>query len=139
MARLLLTVCGGRYSLNRKKRKHIMKSKSLRSALFAVSTVLVAASAVTLAARPAYADTPTRESAGEMIDDTVITTKVKAAFVQDETVSALRINVTSTKGIVQLSGFANSALEADRAAEVARKVPGVKQVKNDILLKQQTQ
>lgn len=56
-------------------------------------------------------------------------------FVQDEKVSALRINVTSNKGIVQLSGFANSPQEAARAAEVARKIPGVKDVKNDILLK----
>jgi osmotically-inducible protein OsmY len=71
-----------------------------------------------------------------MFDDSVITTKVKAAFVQDETVSALRINVTSEKGVVQLSGFANSAREADRAAELAREIAGVREVKNDILLKQ---
>lgn len=116
-----------------------MKTKSLHSALVAASaTLLVAASAAALVARPAHAaDTPTQESAGEMVDDTVITTKVKAAFVQDEKVSALRINVTSYKGVVQLSGYANSAQEADRAAAVARTVPGVKQVKNDILLKQQ--
>jgi len=113
-----------------------MKSKSLDGALIVSSALLLAAAgAVTLAARPAYADTPTQGSAGQMVDDTVITSKVKAAFVEDEKVSALRINVTSYKGVVQLSGFANSAQEADRAAEVARKVPGVKQVKNDILLK----
>ena len=113
-----------------------MKSRSLNGALIAASAVVLAAGAVTLVARPAHADTPPQESsAGQMVDDTVITTKVKAAFVEDEKVSALRINVTSYKGVVQLSGFANSAQEADRAAEVARKVPGVKQVKNDILLK----
>lgn len=75
--------------------------------------------------------------AGEMLDDTVITSKVKAAFVVDDTVSALRINVTSNSGVVQLSGFANSTKEAERAAEVARKVAGVKDVKNDIVVKQQ--
>lgn len=113
-----------------------MKSKSFRSSLIAASaTLLVAGGASMLMARVAYADTPRQESAGEMLDDSVITTKVKAAFFQDEKVSALRINVTSEKGVVQLSGFANSSMEANRAAEVARKIPGVKDVKNDILLK----
>jgi osmotically-inducible protein OsmY len=114
-----------------------MKSKFTRSVFIAASaTLLAAAGAVTLAVRPAYADTTTQESAGGMIDDTVLTTKVKSAFVEDEKVSALRINVTTNKGIVQLSGFANSAQEANRAVELARQIPGVKDVKNDIELKQ---
>lgn len=121
-----------------------MKTRLLRSALCATSAaLLVTAGGVTSFARLAHAETPTQEKAekaptlsGEYFDDTVITTKVKAAFVQDDTVSALRISVTSNNGIVQLSGFANSPLEADRAAMVARQVPGVKQVKNDILVKQ---
>ena len=113
-----------------------MKSKSFRSTLTTISaTFLVAAASVALLVEVAHAETPRQESAGAMLDDTVITTKVKAAFVQDEKVSALRVNVTSNEGIVQLSGFANSALEVNRAAEIARKVPGVKDVKNDIILK----
>jgi hyperosmotically inducible protein len=113
-----------------------MKSKSIRRTLIASSaTLLLAASAAMLLARTAYADTPRQDSAGEILDDTVITTRVKSSFVQDATVSAMRISVSSNKGIVQLSGFANSQQEADRAAEIARKVPGVKDVKNDILLK----
>ncbi len=99
-----------------------MTSKLFCRTLAAISTALLVSAA--------HADTP-----GAMLDDTVITTKVKAAFVQDETVSALRINVTSSQGIVQLSGFANSRLEASRAVDVARKVAGVKDVKNDIILK----
>jgi hyperosmotically inducible protein len=114
-----------------------MKSGSFRGTLLAASaTMLVAGSAMMLLARTAYADTPRQESAGELLDDAVITTRVKAAFVQDETVSALRIKVTSSNGTVQLSGFANSLREVDRAAEIARGVPGVKNVSNDILLKQ---
>lgn len=114
-----------------------MKSESFRGTLLAASvTLLVAGSAVMLLTRTAYADTPRQESAGELLDDAVITARVKAAFVQDETVSALRIKVTSNSGTVQLSGFANSLKEADRAAEIAREVPGVKNVSNDILLKQ---
>lgn len=108
-----------------------MTSKSFRRTLTAISAaLLVAGASATLLTSAAHAETP-----GAMLDDTVITTKVKAAFVQDETVSALRINVTSNQGVVQLSGFANSRLEASRAADVARKVAGVKDVKNDIILK----
>ncbi len=81
------------------------------------------------------ASTSTQASAGEMIDDSVITTKVKAAFVEDKTVAAMNINVETYKGTVQLSGFANSASEMSRAVEIARSVKGVKSVKNDIRLK----
>lgn len=128
-----------------------MKSNSVRGALCVTSATLVVA--IAGVASPVYAasstaagtteksaaDTGTSKTrrAGELLDDTVITSKVKAAFVQDDTVSALRINVTSNSGIVQLSGFANSPKEAERAAKVAREVPGVKDVKNDIVVKQQ--
>lgn len=81
------------------------------------------------------AGTPTRESAGERIDDSVITTKVKALYVEDKTVSALGINVETFKGVVQLSGFADNQTEVDRAVELARGVKGVNSVKNDIRLK----
>ncbi|MDD5248902.1 MAG: BON domain-containing protein [Rhodocyclaceae bacterium] len=126
-----------------------MKAKSLRSAFIATSaTLLAVASAIPLTVTSAYADTPmqnsadpqdstsgAKESTGQMIDDTAITTKVKSAFVRDQKVSALDISVKSDNGIVQLSGFANSAQEADRAAELARQVPGVKEVQNNIELK----
>lgn len=78
------------------------------------------------------AGTSTQESTGEYLDDSAITAKVKSAFVADKQVSALDIQVTTFKGVVQLSGFASSQQEIDRAVELARKVPGVKSVKNDI-------
>jgi hyperosmotically inducible protein len=78
------------------------------------------------------AGTSTQESTGEYLDDSVITAKVKSAFVADKQVSALDIQVTTFKGVVQLSGFASSRQEIDRAVELAREVPGVKSVKNDI-------
>ena len=81
------------------------------------------------------ASTPTQESAGQYVDDTTITTKVKAAFVGDKTVSAMAINVETFKGTVQLSGFANNQTEINQAAALARSVTGVKAVKNDIRLK----
>ena len=79
--------------------------------------------------------TPTRESTGEYIDDTTLTTRVKAKFVEDPSVSAMAINVETFKGVVQLSGFANSQAEANRAVQLAQATSGVKSVKNDIRLK----
>lgn len=78
---------------------------------------------------------PTKESTGEYLDDSVITTKVKSAFVADKTVKAMDIKVETFKGVVQLSGFANTQTEIDRAVEVARGVKGVAAVRNDIRLK----
>ena len=76
-----------------------------------------------------------KESTGEYIDDSTITTKVKAAFVSDKTVDAMDVKVETFKGTVQLSGFADSSAEIERAAQIAAKVAGVKAVRNDIRLK----
>jgi len=81
------------------------------------------------------ASSPTSESFGEHIDDSVITTKVKNAFVQDSGVDATNIAVETYKGTVQLSGFANSQAEIDKAVMLARQVKGVTSVKNDVRLK----
>ena len=79
-----------------------------------------------------------QESTGEYLDDSAITTRVKSAFVADKQVSALGIKVVTFKGTVQLSGFANSQQEIDRAVQLTREVAGVKSVKNDILRKPQS-
>lgn len=83
----------------------------------------------------AHNNPSTEKSAGEVVDDAWITTKVKAAFVEDPAVKALDIKVDTFKGVVQLSGFANSSSEMARAAEIARGIKGVKSVKNDVRLK----
>jgi len=70
------------------------------------------------------------------VDDVAITDQVKAKLVDDKTVGALNIKVNTYQGTVQLSGFAKSAEEAERAAQLARSVGGVKMVKNDIRLTQ---
>jgi len=90
--------------------------------------------AVTLLAT-GCASTPTQSSVGEAVDDTVITTKVKALYVEDPVVNALNVNVETFKGVVQLSGFANNQTEINRASEIARGVKGVSSVKNDVRLK----
>lgn len=79
---------------------------------------------------------PTKESAGEYIDDAAITAKVKAAFIKDKEVKATEVKVETYKGTVQLSGYAGSSAAIERAAQLAGKVPGVKMVRNDIRLKQ---
>ncbi len=74
------------------------------------------------------------ETVSQSAHDTAITTSVKARFVEDSTVSALDIKVNTFKGEVQLSGFAKSPYEIERAGAIARNVDGVKYVKNDIHL-----
>jgi len=80
--------------------------------------------------------TPTQRNAAEYVDDATISTKVKAAFIGDADVSLSDIEVETYRGVVQLSGFADSEMEADRATQLAQNVHGVKDVKNDIRLKQ---
>lgn len=99
-----------------------------------IQTRLLAAALATVLLT-ACAATPKQESTGEYIDDTTITTRVKAALLADKQVSGMAINVETFKGTVQLSGFANSTQEKEKAAEVARSVKGVKSVNNDIRLK----
>jgi hypothetical protein len=81
------------------------------------------------------ASTSKQAGTGEYIDDTVITTKVKAAILGDDTLKVMEINVETFKGVVQLSGFVVSPADINRATEVARTVKGVTSVKNDIRLK----
>jgi osmotically-inducible protein OsmY len=81
------------------------------------------------------APTATREGTGEFIDDTVITSKVKAAFAADPTVKATEVKVETFKGTVQLSGFVESRESAQKAVQIARQVKGVKEVHNNTVLK----
>ena len=81
------------------------------------------------------ASTPTRESTGEYVDDSTITTKVKTAIFNDPALKVFQINVETFKGEVQLSGFVDSAQAVKRAGEVARSVGGVKSVKNNLIVK----
>jgi osmotically-inducible protein OsmY len=81
------------------------------------------------------AGTATRESTGEYIDDTSITTKVKAAFVKDPAVKAMQVNVDTFKGTVQLSGFVDTPEQKSRAEQLARGITGVMDVKNNISIK----
>ena len=81
------------------------------------------------------ASTAKKEGTGEYVDDTVITTKVKAAILNEPSLKSAEINVETFKGVVQLSGFVTSQAAENKAVEVARTVGGVKSVKNDMRLK----
>ena len=76
--------------------------------------------------------TRTQESAGEVIDDSTLTAKVKTALIADPVTKANEINVETYRGVVQLGGFVESAAEKSKATEVARSVSGVKEVRNDL-------
>jgi osmotically-inducible protein OsmY len=76
-----------------------------------------------------------KESPGEYFDDAVITTKVKAAVLEEPSLKSAEINVETLKGTVQLTGFVNSRADIDKAVQVAKSVKGVKSVKNDMILK----
>ena len=88
-----------------------------------------------VAALMACASTSKKESTGEYVDDSVITTKVKSLLAEDDFLKSFQISVETYKGIVQLSGFVNSQADIDRAVEVARSVKGVTSVKNDMRVK----
>jgi osmotically-inducible protein OsmY len=77
----------------------------------------------------------TQESAGEYVDDTAITTKVKSAIFGEPTLKSAEINVETFKGVVQLSGFVSSNNASNKATQLARNVKGVTAVRNDMLIK----
>jgi len=91
--------------------------------------------AVALLAAPGCAVTRGQQSAGAYIDDTVITTTVKARLLEDSRVAGTSISVETLNGTVMLSGFAKSGAERSAAASIARKVHGVKSVKNRIAVR----
>jgi len=76
-----------------------------------------------------------QSSVGEYVDDATISTRVKARLAQDPVASAMRTEVETQDGVVQLSGFAASQAEKAKAAEIAGQVPNVKSVRNDIIVR----
>ena len=97
-----------------------------------ISALLAAfAMAVTLGC----ASTQKQESTGQYVDDTAITTKVKAAIFNEPMLKSAEINVETFKGRVQLSGFVSNRASIDRAVVVAQGVSGVTSVANDMRVK----
>ena len=100
----------------------MQKSKGFVSAVMLVVTM----------AMVACASTRTQKSAGEQVDDSVTTGRVKAALIADPVTKAHQIDVETFKGTVQLNGFVDSAASKERATEVAKTTEGVKAVHNNL-------
>ncbi len=91
--------------------------------------------AVVLATAMGCAATSKSEGTAGYVDDTVITTKTKAAIFNEPTLKSAEINVETFKGVVQLSGFVGSQADINKAVSLTRAVGGVTSVKNDMRLK----
>ena len=83
----------------------------------------------------ACATTRTQSSAGEYVDDSVITTKVKSLLAEDDFLKSFKISVETYQGTVQMSGFVNSQKAVNKAGEIVRSVKGVKSIKNNLIVK----
>ena len=94
--------------------------------------LVAAMTAVALLAGAGCSVVRDQQSVGTYVDDSVLTTRVKASFAKDPVVSAMSLSVETFKGVVQLSGVAKSADERSQAEKLARDTSGVVGVRNDI-------
>ena len=99
------------------------------------TTLTAAFVALTLVTAAGCAVSRGQQSAGAYVDDTVITTSVKTRMLDDARVAGTSITVETLNGTVMLSGFAKSQAEKDAAESIARKVDGVRSVKNEITVR----
>ena len=103
--------------------------------MFIRTTLAATAAAIALIALPGCAVTRGQETVGAYVDDTAITTAVKARFVENKDVDASSIRVETLNGTVMLSGFAKNSTEKATAETLTWKVNGVKAVKNEIAVR----
>ena len=97
--------------------------------------LLVAAMVASTLVMGGCAVTRDQSTVGQYVDDSAITTQVKARFAESPVVSAMAISVETLNGTVQLSGFAKNASERSTAESIARSVKHVRSVKNDIVIR----
>ena len=91
--------------------------------------------AIALISAIGCAPTAQHEGTGQYVDDSVITAKVKAAVFDEPTLKSAEINVETFKGVVQLSGFVDSAQNVSKAESIAMGVAGVASVRNNLIVK----
>ena len=99
------------------------------------TTLAAVISAVALLTVSGCAVVRGQETVGAYVDDSTITTQVKARLLEDPNVAGTSISVETLNGVVMLSGFAKNATEKATAESIARKVTGVKSVKNEIAVR----
>jgi hyperosmotically inducible protein len=97
-----------------------------------ISAIVISGILISLSA---CAATETKESTGQYVDNSVLTAKVKTAIFNEPTLKSSEITVETFKGEVQLSGFVSSIEQTNKAVEVAKSIPGVTAVKNDMRVK----
>lgn len=99
------------------------------------AAIAIVATTLTMLLASGCAVTRDQETVGAYIDDTAITSSIKARFVDNKDVSAASISVETLNGTVLLSGFAKSSSEKSTAETIARNVKGVKSVRNEIVVR----
>jgi hyperosmotically inducible periplasmic protein len=99
------------------------------------NVISAGAIAVLIAVASGCAVTRGQESVGAYIDDASITTSIKARYVDNAAVDASSISVETLNGTVMLSGFAKNQVERSTAESIARKVSGVRAVRNEITVR----
>jgi osmotically-inducible protein OsmY len=115
----------GHRTTNNRKEKTMKYTKALAIAILAGATLAGTGCSVMRG----------QETAGNYVDDTSITTAIKAKFVEDKTVDAAAIKVETLNGTVQLSGFAKSQAEKQQAENIARNTKGVRSVENKLTVR----
>ena len=103
--------------------------------MFVRTTLAAAVAAFALITATGCAVTRGQETVGAYVDDTTITTQVKSRFIENTDVDASSIRVETLNGTDMLSGFAKDSMERQTAESIARKVNGVKSVKNEIAVR----
>ena len=88
-----------------------------------------------LALFSACSATASKRSIGEVIDDAVITNKLKTSYMKDKGVKAHQIDVDTWKGVVSLRGRVESQDQINRAIELAERQPGVREVKSYLAIR----
>ena len=91
---------------------------------------------IVIAVLAAWTSVRTHEGAGEYVDDSFITTKVKSLLKSDNFLKSFQINVKTYQGSVQLSGFVDSLKAVDKADEIVKSVKGVAGINNNLIVKQ---
>ena len=110
-----------------------MNASSFRQKLTSLAALLAVLTIGSFAG--GCAATATRDSTGQYVDDSVITTKVKSALLGDEVIKSFAISVETVKGDVQLSGFVNTQAQKDAAGKDAAGVPNVQRIHNNLIVK----
>jgi hyperosmotically inducible protein len=103
--------------------------------MFIKTALIAVVSAATLIALPGCAVTRGQSTVGAYVDDTTITTQIKARMIENKVVDAAAISVETLNGTVLLSGFAKNAAERSMAEQIARGVNGVKSVRNELAIR----